>query len=34
VIEAGNTNKTYANATAASFPIEQRLGGGLMICFF
>ncbi len=28
------TNESFANATAASSPIEQRLGGGLMIAFF
>lgn len=28
------TNESFANASAASFPIEQRLGGGLMIAFF
>lgn len=27
-------NKALANASAASFPIEQRLGGGLLISFF
>lgn len=30
----GNTNATLANATAASSPIEQRLGGGILISFF
>jgi hypothetical protein len=30
----GDANQSLANASAASFPIEQRLGGGLLISFF
>lgn len=32
--DATDQNSLIASATAASFPIEQRLGGGLMIAFF
>ena len=32
--DATDANSLLASATAASFPIEQRLGGGLMIAFF
>jgi hypothetical protein len=34
VAEPGDPNKSLANATAASFPIEQRFGGGLLVSFY
>ncbi len=32
--DATTPNEVFASATAASFPIEQRVGGGLLISFF